>query len=127
MAANYSELMDHLPTVKRLFMAQFQGSFLHARASEQVAHLACRCGLFLRFAVDSEAISGEEADGLWHKAWEAITGMAMEQREFTIPEGDAHRFIALLRSAVATGRCHYELIISTKRRYKTNRPRPVNV
>jgi hypothetical protein len=88
------------------FRARVQHDESHARTPDAVAHLALAWKVFLRFAVEAEALSQQGAEELFGRMWEALTEAASSQGQHQGSEEPARRFIELLGSALAGGYAH---------------------
>jgi hypothetical protein len=71
-----------------------------------VASLAAGVGAFLVFARSAGALSDGQCSELWVQAWQALGVAARAQRDHQAGADPAHRFVELLRSAIASGRAH---------------------
>ena len=78
----------------------------HTRLPENAASLLLGIEMFLRFAVESEAITNEERVAYWTQAQTAIAEIGAEQNEHLAAEKHAERFLALLASVLASGSGH---------------------
>src|SRR5262249_2396757 len=67
--------------------------------------------VFLSFAKEVGALSAEEAKALWTEVWHALQQTAAAQRRYHAQVEPARRFVELLGSALASGRCH---LVSTE-------------
>jgi hypothetical protein len=105
-AGRYEEIQGgmakHLPELREA--AARSGS--HRRTPELVANLAMGFGLFLVFAESAGAISDDECEELWDRAWAALGDAAASQAHHQAGAEPAQRFIELLRGAIASGRAH---------------------
>lgn len=83
-----------------------QISALHRRTATGIASLAWRWGVWLDFSLDIGAITREQQQSFWARAWSALLDAA-EASNAAVGETDpARRFLTLLGSAVASGRAH---------------------
>ena len=78
----------------------------HARVPENIASLQLGVETGLRFAVESDALSEAEVEEHRTKSWETLLELAQGQEHFLKTESPAERFIALIRSALLSGRAH---------------------
>jgi len=78
----------------------------HARTPGIMASLAVGLRYFLRFAVESEALSEEEREELWGESWDALSDAAIDQAQFQTASEPAGRFIQLVTAAIASGKAH---------------------
>jgi hypothetical protein len=78
----------------------------HRRTPEIAANLAIGWRSFLWFAESAGALSPDEREKLWRRAWagigRAVTAQGHHQREAE----PAQRFLELLGSSIASGRAH---------------------
>jgi hypothetical protein len=79
---------------------------VHARTPNAVANLALGWSVFLDFAVDVEAVTYNEAEGLRARVWHALGEAAASQARHQASEEPARRFIDLLGSALSGGFAH---------------------
>lgn len=78
----------------------------HRRTPEIAANLAVGWRLFLWFAESAGALSPDEREQMWRRAWIGL-GRAVTAQSYHQRGGEpAQRFIELLRSALASGRAH---------------------
>jgi len=80
----------------------------HARIPDIVANLQAGFELFLKFSVECGAIGQAERDRSAECCWEALLNAAAEQGKHQAETEPASRFLALLRSLLASGRAHLE-------------------
>ena len=78
----------------------------HDRTPDIVASLATGWEMFLRFALEAEAITDNEWTAYWQQAWAMLSEAAEAQAGFQQSEEPARRFIALLAAAIASGQAH---------------------
>jgi hypothetical protein len=78
----------------------------HRRTPGIVASLAAGVGAFLVFARSTGALSDSQCSELWGQAWQALGVVARAQGDHQAGADPAHRFVELLRSAIASGRAH---------------------
>jgi hypothetical protein len=78
----------------------------HRRTPEIVANLLAGWRVFTEFAVDVGVMNTNEADQLFETTRVALNGVGQSQVAGQSSEETAERFIALLRSAISSGRCH---------------------
>lgn len=78
----------------------------HRRTATAVASLAWGWEVWLRFAVETEAVTADEASTLWDRGWRALLA-AGAAAEASVGETDpGKRFLDLLSSAVGRGLAH---------------------
>ena len=78
----------------------------HRRTLEIVANLLAGWKIFLEFAVDVRVMNADEAAQLFEAIRVALNSAGQSQVAGQSSEETAERFIALLRSAISSGRCH---------------------
>ena len=98
-SANMRDELDELRAAARR-------SGQHRRTPEIMANLALGLRYVLRFAVEVETITAEEAEDLWRRGWEALGQAAMNQSQHQAAQEPTQRFLELLSAAVASGRAH---------------------
>jgi hypothetical protein len=78
----------------------------HRRTPEITANLAAGYSLFLRFAVESSAITAAEVKQLWNRGWSALIEAEAQQGQHQAANEPARRFIELLAASIASGKAH---------------------
>jgi hypothetical protein len=78
----------------------------HSRAPADYASLSAGIGTLARFAVECGALTKADADAFERRCSEALWGLLEEQAEHQANQDDVTRFLALLASALSSGRCH---------------------
>jgi hypothetical protein len=78
----------------------------HRRTPEIVANLALGLRYLLRFALDAEAVSPREAEGLWRRGWKALGEAAKDQSQHQAGQEPTRRYTELLTAAIVGGRAH---------------------
>ena len=78
----------------------------HLRTPEIVANFQIGWDRFLRFAVECAELSSDERDAFHSMGHEALLTMVLEQELHQQSEDPARRAIALLESALASGKAH---------------------
>jgi hypothetical protein len=78
----------------------------HPRTPGIVAELACGWKFFLDFAEEAGAVTAEEREGVWAKAWTGLLAVARRHEDEIADQEPARRFLRLLASAVSSGRAH---------------------
>lgn len=82
------------------------GQLAHGRTAPMVAELLVGLKWFFQFVATVEALPQDEIDTLERDARNALVGLGQEQAQHTTAEDPARRFLSLLGSALASGRCH---------------------
>ena len=106
LAPQIDELQQTLPKLKSELRGTATGSEQHRRTPDLIANLAIGLKLFLRFAVESAAISEAEEQTLWERSWTALGKAAAVQGRLQQHEDPVDRFLALLGAALSSGRAH---------------------
>ncbi|MCC2663875.1 MAG: helicase, superfamily, partial [Geminicoccaceae bacterium] len=101
-----ADLKETLPDRHRALRDTLVQSGEHRRTPEIAASLILSWEIFLRFAEETGAIGHDEAACLITRARAALTDSAEVQRGHQESEEPARRFLALLRSAISSGRAH---------------------
>lgn len=78
----------------------------HRRTPDVVANLALGLQAFLEFAYEIKAIDEQERGRLWNRGWEALCAAGAAQEKFQVSSEPTQRFLALLRSGIASGNAH---------------------
>jgi hypothetical protein len=106
LAGRVDELKEQLPTQLAAFRDAARGHRAHARTPDAVAHLALGWWAVLRFAADVGALTREEAEAAFARAWAGLGETADRQAGHQAGEAPAQRFVELLGSALAGGYAH---------------------
>lgn len=106
LAGRFEALRDELPALVARFRRELVAAGRHARTPEAIANLAVGWFLWLRFAHEVGALSREESEAAWGRAWQALAALACDQMAYHADEDPAERFVALFRSAIASGAAH---------------------
>ncbi|HYZ26769.1 MAG TPA: toprim domain-containing protein, partial [Geminicoccaceae bacterium] len=106
LAPRIDELSNALPNRQRDLRAALLRDGQHRRTPEITASLILGWEIFLLFAEETRAIGRDEADCLLTRARAALSDSAEVQRAHQASEEPARRFLALLRSAISSGRAH---------------------
>jgi hypothetical protein len=78
----------------------------HARAPDNAASLWLGVELLLEFATDVDALTAETATVMREEARLALLDVMRRQADISHGQGEADRFVALLRGLLHGGRCH---------------------
>jgi hypothetical protein len=106
LAARYEKVHRELPAeVARLRDATSRAG-QHRRTSDTTANLAVGLHLFVRFTVETGALTSSEARELRDRCWSAFDAAATTQAHHQAASEPAGRFLELLSAAVASGRAH---------------------
>lgn len=81
-------------------------SAAHRRTPGIVGELGAAWLILLDFAVEAGAITAGEAESAWRQAWAALGSAAGAQARHQAASEPAARFLALLGSALGSGRAH---------------------
>jgi hypothetical protein len=106
LSGQIDDVRQQIPEQLAAFRAQAQQNVAHARTPDAVAHLALGWRVFLRFALEVEALTYDEAEALWERVWQALGESAAVQAQHQVSEEPARRFIDLLESALSGGFAH---------------------
>jgi hypothetical protein len=106
LAPRIGGLKETLPDRQRALRDTLVQSGQHRRTPDIAASLILSWEIFLRFAEETRAIGRDEADSLLTRVRAALTDSAEAQRAHQTSEQPATRFLALLRSALSSGRAH---------------------
>jgi hypothetical protein len=80
----------------------------HARTPDIVANLQAALELFLEFSEACGALDRTERDRLAHRCWIALCDAVAQQAKHQVATDPTVRFVALLRSLIASGGAHFE-------------------
>jgi hypothetical protein len=106
LARDYEAIRRKLPSQITTLRGLTLNSRAHARTPENAANLGIGLAYFLRFALESEAITKDEALKLLYDGWQAIGELALEQVQYQEASDPVRMFIEFLSSALATGRAY---------------------
>ena len=76
----------------------------HPRYALNIASLALGWHEFLAFAAETGAITAEERDGLWSRAWKALIDVGTEQERYGRDAEPARVYLQSLAALIASGR-----------------------
>jgi hypothetical protein len=106
-------IAPHYADVRRGMSEQYWTYRSAATRNEQikrlpgiVAGLAIGWSWFLDYAADSGAITTEQRDDLWQRGWVALLEAADRQAGHLAASDSVHRYLTLLRVALASGDAH---------------------
>jgi hypothetical protein len=105
-AERYEELHDRLETRVRELRNQYLLPRSHARLPAALAELRSAWEIWLQFAFEAGAIGSEEQVKLANRGSRGLEELAALQAPYQVANDPALRFIALLQSALASGRAH---------------------
>jgi hypothetical protein len=109
LAERYAEVLADLKAAtERLRAEAFAalGDGSHRRTPAVVADLMAGFWLYLRFAHDAGAVDEVVAEALLNRCRSALLGVAREQASYHEASDPADRYLALLASALSSGRAH---------------------
>ena len=101
------DFQDEVKRIQEDLRQKLSGEdFGHRRTPEIVVSLGSGWRMFLNFAVESGAITEEEAEVYWKTGWNALK-LAGQQQKANQETTEPHkRFLDLLRGAITSGRAH---------------------
>jgi hypothetical protein len=108
LAAQFDPLRASLPARLEELRARASGNRMHAREPGQIAHLMLGVEVFLRFAVEKDAITATDAQTLNARAWDALHDSADQHRADAAGEAPEQRFVSLLADAFSSRRAYLE-------------------
>ncbi len=107
LAPRIEELKKSLPARQlELRTAARQEMWGHNRTPEILASLQAGFEVFLQFAADVGAITGQEEIDLATTCWQALMAAGRNQEGHRLSEDPTRRFLSLLRAALTSGRAH---------------------
>ena len=106
LAPRREDLKKMLPDRHRALRDTLVQSGEHRRTPDIAASLILSWEIFLRFAEEIGAIGPDDSAGTFARVRAALTGSVAAQRAHQASEEPARRFLALLRSALSSGRAH---------------------
>jgi hypothetical protein len=78
----------------------------HPRYALNIASLALGWHEFLAFAAEAGAITAEERNGLWTRAWKTLVEVGAEQERYGRDAEPARVYLQSLAALIASGRAH---------------------
>jgi Domain of unknown function (DUF927) len=78
----------------------------HARTADVLAQISATWTIWLRFAVDIDAMTRQEAAVIEEEVWATLTSLAGEQQALQRANDPVHRFYELLRAVFTSGKAH---------------------
>lgn len=108
-APHLTQIRSAIQTEKdasRAAMAGQAGAGAHQRTPDNIAELSAGLRTFLDFALESKAISDEEAADLWDRAQRAFGSIVDEQAREQSDDEPATQFCKLVLAAVRSGQAH---------------------
>jgi hypothetical protein len=106
LAGRYDEVRREMPVKVRELRGRAAEAGMHRRTPGIVADLQFGVEAFARFAVDSGALTGPEAEALCARSWRALGAAAAHQVTLQLASEPARRFVDLLNAALVSGRAH---------------------
>jgi hypothetical protein len=105
-APRYDDAVATLKCRVSKYRAQALVGSAHARTPEIVANLQAGFESFLDFAVDSNVIDTPHRDRLAERCWNSLGAAAGSQSKHQAAMEPTAKFLAVLRSVLASGRAH---------------------
>jgi hypothetical protein len=106
LAGRYEESLAWFHQKITEYRARALRNMAHARTPDIVANLQAGFELFLEFSVASGALDTAEGARLAARCWEALREAAAAQTKHQAATEPTARFLAVLRSALTSGRAH---------------------
>ena len=108
LARRYDKARDRLAQLIVEHRSRALRNVAHARTPDIVANLQAGFELYLEFCTESRAVDRVERDDLMNRCWAALSEAAGTQTKHQMATEPASRFVALVRSVLASGRAHLE-------------------
>jgi hypothetical protein len=105
-ANNYEQVHGRLQTRVLEIRSQGDGRAVHARLPTSLAELQTGWEIFLQFAFEADVIGQSEKEELEDRMQGALARLCALQANYQAASDPALRFVALLRTALATGAAH---------------------
>jgi hypothetical protein len=112
-AGRYEHLRDSRAELLDQLREEYRAQDSHARTGGILADLALGWRLFIRFAVETGAISEAEAGDYTERARAGLLAMGQQQVDHQQGAEPATQFLRLLRAALASGRAHVASTLGT--------------
>jgi len=106
LAPQYGEIIGCLPTERSALREAVIAAGVHPRTPGVIADLALGLRYFLRFAMSTGALEGDEAERLWQDAWRELLAVGAAQVGHQRVSDPAQRFVELLSAAIGSGQAH---------------------
>jgi hypothetical protein len=106
LAAHYEHMQARLQLDVKTLRDRARSMNSHKRTPDIVANLGAAWRYFLDFAVDAGALSEEDSNEQWKRAWDALGLAAEAQQQHQVTSDPAIRFLQLVASAIASGNAH---------------------
>jgi hypothetical protein len=106
LAPRYEAIQQALPTKIRDLRQEFSSATQHQRTPEAIANLLVGLSYFLEFAQEMGALTAAEHKDCWNVARVVMEAVAHAQVGHHDDDKPAHRFLALLRGALTSGKAH---------------------
>jgi Bifunctional DNA primase/polymerase, N-terminal/Domain of unknown function (DUF927) len=106
LAPQYDAVQQGMRAELLALREQASTSQWHKRTLESVANLAFGLHTLLRYAVAVGALTSDERDALWARAWQALGQVSAAQARYQAESEPTQRFIELLTAALASGKAH---------------------
>lgn len=103
-AGRYEELINRVRKETASPESRFRIDGLHTRTPRIAASLMIALQIFLEFAVEQGAITGDESEAIDARAWSAMREAVEHQHQTQRQTDPVERFIALILSLLSTGR-----------------------
>jgi hypothetical protein len=105
-AGRFEEVQQQLREIASDLRQRLESKQIHRRTPGIVAELGAALELFLKFAVEAGALSGEESLALWERSWTTLCEIASLQEQEQACSDPTGHFFELLVAAIASGRAH---------------------
>ncbi len=106
LAQRYDEVRRQIPDMLADLRAKAARATVHRRTPTAIAEMAMGLHFFLEFAHHAGAITRDEREGLWKRAWNALLQVAANQSAQQVATDPALRFLELVASAIGAGSAH---------------------
>jgi hypothetical protein len=111
MAGRYEQLRQELPSMLEELRHKYHSDEAHARTGGILADLAAGWKVYLRFALETGAITSEEAQNYQERVRAGLVALGQMQAAHQEVAEPAGHFMRLIRSALASGRAHIASIL----------------
>jgi hypothetical protein len=110
LAPRYEAIQRALPAKIHELRQEFSSAAQHQRTPEAIGNLLVGLSYFLEFAQEVGALTAAECKGTWDLARAVLEAVAHAQDGHHDDDKPAHRFLALLRGALTSGKAHIAAI-----------------
>lgn len=106
LAGNMERLRTELGPAIMVQRSELQLAGSHARTPDALAGLGVAWKLWIRFGLESELLSREQAAAIWSRVWNALLELGTSQADHLVQEDPVRRFLDLLTACISSGHAY---------------------